>query len=260
EHPNAAMDVLLPYSSSYRAVIDDLAATAVSMAQSAPGAPPLPPTPPLAPPAATDAANVSLSDPLDGLVAEAAARLSNVTQAFPYTSILLHLYRHSIGAPPPDGLRADDDGGGGGSRTVPWRVTVSVAISAALFLLVLALAACLVAALRRRWRAKRRLPPSCRAKPPGAGPATTMALTDVQVRLAARGGWWWVGRRADERHYRIIIYEWLVRHPLVTEPRCFTFWAGAAGADVSCCRWSTSLGEQPVFVVALVVLMHTTAP
>ncbi|GIL53709.1 hypothetical protein Vafri_9154, partial [Volvox africanus] len=178
-HPNAAMDILLPYSSSYRSIIDDLAtaaaellsATSDSESKSAAAA---------GSAAAGDNATSAVSSQLEVLIATAAVRLENVRNAFPYPAILLHLYLHSIGAPPPTGPSEPPGGGGGGGRIVPWRLAVAVALSIAGFLGLAVAAACLVASLRRRWRAKRRPAPLCRTKPPGAGPATTLALTDVQ--------------------------------------------------------------------------------
>ncbi|GLI67004.1 hypothetical protein VaNZ11_011072 [Volvox africanus] len=181
-HPNAAMDILLPYSSSYRSIIDDLATAAAelllttsdseSKGAAAAGSA-----------AAGNNATSALSSQLEALIATAAMRLVNVRNAFPYPVILQHLYLHSIGASSPNGPSEPPGGGGGGrggGRIVPWRLAVAVALSIAGFLGLAVAAACLVASLRRRWRAKRRPASSCRTKPPGAGPATTLALTDVQ--------------------------------------------------------------------------------
>lgn len=108
---------------------------------------------------------------------------------FPYPSILLCLYLHSIGAPPPSPASHTTIGSSYRRGTQSWRVAVPIAASILVTIVITVMAVHLVATLRWRLRAKLRPPPSSyRTQPPGAGPATTLALTDVQVRAEVLGG------------------------------------------------------------------------
>ncbi|PNW81448.1 hypothetical protein CHLRE_07g356550v5 [Chlamydomonas reinhardtii] len=174
-HPNAAMDISLPFSSQYRAVLDDLAVSVLLLVANttATGAA-----------AAVAAANASgvPEQQVAALTAVAAARIVAIVTAFPYPAILLRLYWQATGFTPPS--RAGDSGGtgsegdSGSSQSAALRIGLPVAVAVGGALLLVLTGVVCYAFVVRRQASKRAL---FRAvKPPGAGPATTLVMTDVQ--------------------------------------------------------------------------------
>ncbi|KAG2485178.1 hypothetical protein HYH03_016067 [Edaphochlamys debaryana] len=148
-HPNAAMDVLLPYSSSYRAALDELASGSLL---------------------ATAAGNRSTD--LQRLLAATRAKFVTALQALPYPAITKTLYHHSIGL-----HTAATSGPEDVSSDRAWAVGVAVGVSVGGTVLLVLAGLFLLWRLRLRPRAPLL---SRGVKPPGPGPATTLALTDVQ--------------------------------------------------------------------------------
>ncbi|KAG2494400.1 hypothetical protein HYH03_007452 [Edaphochlamys debaryana] len=89
-HPNMAVDILLPYSSAYRSVVDELAVRALSAVPEVEGTPAL--------------------DMYGTLVRTAAAQFYNISAAFPYPAILRALYWHSIGFAPTHSVKPPGPG------------------------------------------------------------------------------------------------------------------------------------------------------
>ncbi|KAG2494401.1 hypothetical protein HYH03_007453 [Edaphochlamys debaryana] len=192
-HPNAAMDIQIPPSASYRRVLDDLALAAL---QSPPRG--------FADGAAVLWANASQAAAAAGgaLTPEQQVALTNasramaaITAAFPYTGILQHLYWVSIGyltpnrteepvlpgtdpslnpspsASPEPATTDTDTASSDRSTAATVGIAVGVSVGAALLLALLGLA---------YYRRKRTPAKMKRVQPPGAGPMTTLVMTDVQ--------------------------------------------------------------------------------
>ncbi|KAG2485185.1 hypothetical protein HYH03_016074 [Edaphochlamys debaryana] len=149
-HPNAAMDVLLPYSSSYRAALDELASGSLL---------------------ATAAGNRSTDVPR--LLEATRVKFVTALQAFPYPAIMKAMYWESIG------LSNELDTIGIEDRSTDKFNVVGVAVGVSVGGTVLLVLAGLFLLWRLRLRPRAPLL-SRGVKPPGPGPATTLALTDVQ--------------------------------------------------------------------------------
>ncbi|KAG2487108.1 hypothetical protein HYH03_014221 [Edaphochlamys debaryana] len=148
-HPNAALDVQMPDA------MDQLAASALAAAGAAAGPPP----------------DADLSTSLEA----AAERFRAIQQAFPYPAILRHLYWNSIGfvSLPQEQQPSDSQP----ASVLGIALGVSVGTAA---LLLLSLGALLLLQRRRSSNAARGALARSGVKPPGPGPATTLALTDIQ--------------------------------------------------------------------------------
>ncbi|KAG2434341.1 hypothetical protein HYH02_012359 [Chlamydomonas schloesseri] len=220
-HPNAALDIQLPYSSRYRQVLDDLAAAALNAAAAAA-------TTATGAAATTTAATSAAGAKTAGgssvrrlrqaadadadadeaarvasVVAELAANASQqferlAQQAFPYSALIQRLYWNSIGFRPPNNNTAGGVPIAGGSRgnassnssssssssgsaqSAALRIglPVAVAVGGALALALLGVVCYLYVIAPRGARARSRRYRA--AQPPGAGPATTLVMTDVQ--------------------------------------------------------------------------------
>ncbi|KAG2423038.1 hypothetical protein HXX76_015554 [Chlamydomonas incerta] len=214
-HPNAALDVQLPFSSQYRQVLDDLALAALSAAAAAnatiatPAASGANPSTLLlaaeagalatatAPPAAAATppdgeAAAALAAVVAELAANASRQFARVAQAFPYAALAQRLYWNSIGFRPPtnntggglnsSGSRSDGAGStsAGSSQSAALRIglPVAVAVGGALALALVGVVCYVFVIAPRGARARSKRYRA--AQPPGAGPATTLVMTDVQ--------------------------------------------------------------------------------
>ncbi|KAG2494430.1 hypothetical protein HYH03_007482 [Edaphochlamys debaryana] len=166
-HRNAAIDITTPYSSSYRQVVDDLAARALA-AFAAAGAF-----------AANDSDSSgaaallwddgALRPQLQALALDARGQFQVVLDAFPYPAIWRALYVYPF---PANGSALLRDASPSSGRSLPLGLPIGVGVGCGVLVVCVA-AAVGVLLLRKKKRRQA-------AKPPGPGPATTLALTDVQ--------------------------------------------------------------------------------
>ncbi|KAG2423040.1 hypothetical protein HXX76_015556 [Chlamydomonas incerta] len=176
-HPNAAVDISLPFSSQYRAVLDDLGVSVLLLVANTTAAG--------GGAASVNASNTPVPEQqVVALTAAAAVRVVAISTAFPYPAILLRLYWQATGFMPPS-TSATDSGGGGSegdsgssSQSAALRIGLPVAVAVGGALLLVLVGVVCYAFVARRRASDRAL---FRAmKPPGAGPATTLVMTDVQ--------------------------------------------------------------------------------
>ncbi|GLC64166.1 hypothetical protein PLESTF_000131800 [Pleodorina starrii] len=181
------MDITLPYSTAYRRVLDELAVSALLIAAAAKGSPDAAPAPPpnasTASSAADAASGLRSSELFAPLAAAAASDFEAVALRFPYPAILRQLYWHSVGH---SAAAAEVAGAVTGSTAAKDHsrssvggvgLPVGVALGGLAGLLAVLGTSYLVVRVRRRPRMRR----NRRAvQPPGAGPATTLVMTDVQ--------------------------------------------------------------------------------
>ncbi|KXZ53808.1 hypothetical protein GPECTOR_6g726 [Gonium pectorale] len=149
-----------------RWVLDDLAAAALGLIPRTPAS--------LEEVVATDEASA-----LEALIVTAVRRFKDITYEFPYPGILMELYWAAIGFKPPQRTPGGEAGGHDNRESLPRRVALPVGAALGGAALVGGLACCVWALLVARRSAGQ--PATARTvKPPGPGPATTLALTDVQ--------------------------------------------------------------------------------
>ncbi|KAG2491446.1 hypothetical protein HYH03_010232 [Edaphochlamys debaryana] len=167
---NTAFDMTAPYATSYRQVMDDLAVEAVRLYAAA-GA--------LSPNASGSASpetvqaadsvlwsDSALGSPLDEAARTANVRFVEIQREFPYPTIWRALYINTF--PAESEIPAD----GPTDRSLALGLGIGLSVGCALLLAALAVVGALFWLRRRKKRYA--------AKPPGPGPATTLALTDIQ--------------------------------------------------------------------------------
>ncbi|KAG2434337.1 hypothetical protein HYH02_012357 [Chlamydomonas schloesseri] len=167
DHPNAAVDISLPYSAEYRAVLDDLAASMLQLVANT---------------TAVGNGSAAPEDQVAVLTASASVRVVAVGTAFPYPAILLRLYWQATGFTPPsqagDGGTNSSEGNVASTQSAALRIGLPVAVAVGGALALALLGVVCYAFVARRRASERAL---FRAmKPPGAGPTTTLVMTDVQ--------------------------------------------------------------------------------
>ncbi|KAG2494440.1 hypothetical protein HYH03_007492 [Edaphochlamys debaryana] len=186
-HPNAALDMNLPRSALYRQVMDDLASAAMALLAGSENAMALaqgqgqgqgrgsprgrPPKPDLRRRRAqAQSQEAELDAQLQALAAVANDRFTNITNEFPYPSILRAIYR--LPATPKKNTTEAPAATSHSNRSLSLGLPIGVGVGCGLLVVCVA-AAVGVLLLRKKKRRQA-------AKPPGPGPATTLALTDVQ--------------------------------------------------------------------------------